>query len=199
MFWWLSSGKYIWPTINGWEYYPWKSAFTNWFTNRDKWSFATKQSSLESLLGDLFPPCHRRRNVVSNVFIELITVGIDTNTVVINYRREEGGWGTTWVKPGDFLRTIFGLLGRFLVTPLGLLWNHFVGAWWPSVYHLMCTWKLRTTCHLVHTVRVNLLSVDSIYVHFSFSIWTRLLKEISFQGMNESVNYSDIRIPAPSV
>ena len=78
-------------------------------------------------LGDLFPPCHRRRNVDSNVFIELSTVGIDTNTVVINYRREEGG--TTWVNPGDFLRTIFGLLGRFLVTPLGLLWNHFVGAW----------------------------------------------------------------------
>ena len=48
--WWLSSGKYIWPTINGWEYYPWKSAFTNRLTNRDKWSFATKQSSLESLL-----------------------------------------------------------------------------------------------------------------------------------------------------
>ena len=42
-------------------------------------------------LGDLFPPCHRRRNVDSNVFIELSTVGIDTNTVVINYRREEGG------------------------------------------------------------------------------------------------------------
>ena len=65
-------------------------------------------------LGDLFPPCHRRKNVVSIVFIELSTVGIDTNTVVINYRREEGG--TTWVNPGDFLRTIFGLLGRFLVT-----------------------------------------------------------------------------------
>ena len=65
-------------------------------------------------LGDLFPPCHRGRNVDSNVFIELSTVAIDTNTVVINYRREEGG--TTWVNPGDFLRTIFGLLGRFLVT-----------------------------------------------------------------------------------
>ena len=22
----MSSGKYIWPNINGWEYYPWKSA-----------------------------------------------------------------------------------------------------------------------------------------------------------------------------
>ena len=42
-------------------------------------------------LGDLFPPCHRRRNVDSNVYIELSTVAIDTNTVVINYRREEGG------------------------------------------------------------------------------------------------------------
>ena len=50
-------------------------------------------------LGDLFPPCHRRRNVDSNVYIELSTVAIDTNTVVINYRREEGGQGTTWVKP----------------------------------------------------------------------------------------------------
>ena len=144
-------------------------------------------------LGDFFPPCHQRRNVVSNVFIELITVGIDTNTVVINYRREEGGWGTTWVKPGDFLRTIFGLLGRFLVTPLGLLWNHFVGAWWPSLENLgpLVTWYILSEwTYYLWTAYMSI---------FSFSIGTRLLKEISFQGMNESVNYSDIRIPAPSV
>ena len=32
-------------------------------------------------LGDLIPPCHRRRNVDSTVFIELSTTGIHTNTL----------------------------------------------------------------------------------------------------------------------